>query len=273
MSEGTGRENGPMGPPSTETFEDLQRIVADLRRECPWDRDQTNGSLAPHLIEEAYEVVEAIGDRDDEALAGELGDVLLHVLMHAEIASEEGRFTFGEVVQGIARKLVRRHPHVYGEDASSGEILPQDVRRNWEQLKMEEGRRSIFDGMPRSLPALQRAGRVQQKAADVGFDWPEVSGVWQKITEEIDEFRTELDRAGGADPTATADEFGDLLFSLVNLSRFVGIDAESALQRTTSRFIERFRRIERYAAEEGRDIPSIPLDELEVWWQRSKREE
>lgn len=273
MSNGTGGETRPKRAPATETFEDLQRIVADLRRECPWDRDQTNGSLAPHLIEEAYEVTEAIADRNDEALAGELGDVLLHVLMHAEIASEEGRFTFREVVQEIARKLVRRHPHIYGEKTSSGDVLPDDVRRNWEQLKMKEGRHSIFDGMPRSLPALQRAGRVQQKAADVGFDWPEVSGVWQKITEEIDEFRTELDRADGSDPVAVADEFGDLLFSLVNLSRFIGINAEDALQRTTSRFIERFRRIERYAAEEGRDIPSIPLDELEVWWQRAKREE
>jgi XTP/dITP diphosphohydrolase len=273
MSKSVGNEESLNGGRSTETFEDLQDIVNELRRECPWDREQTNQSLAPHLIEEAYEVTEAIADKDDESLAGELGDVLLHVLMHAEIASEEGRFTFKDVVQRIARKLVHRHPHIYSEEASSGEVLPENVRRNWEQLKMEEGRTSIFDRMPRSLPALQRAGRVQQKAADVGFDWPEVSGVWQKIAEEIDEFRIELDKMEGADPVAVADEFGDLLFSLVNLARFIGIDAEDALQRTTSRFIERVRRVEQYAAEANSDIPSTPLDELEAWWQRSKEEE
>ena len=273
MSDPKSAQGNTRGIPPTESFNDLRKIVADLRRECPWDREQTNRSLAPHLIEEAYEVTEAIADQDDEELAGELGDVLLHVLMHAEIASEEGRFTFDDVVRRIARKLVRRHPHVYGESAASEGISQEDVRQNWEQLKMAEGRRSSFDRMPRSLPALQRAGRVQQKAADVGFDWPEISGVWEKITEEIGEFRSEVERADDADPSRVADEFGDLLFSLVNLSRFIGIDAEEALQRTTSRFISRFQRIERYAAEEGRDISSTPLDELEVWWQRAKREE
>lgn len=269
-------KNLPTRPP-TETFEDLRRIVTELRRECPWDRKQTHRSLAPHLIEEAYEVTEAIGSDDDPAFAAELGDVLLHVLMHAEIASERRAFSFEDVVRTLAVKLVDRHPHVYGrsedeEGADAAQTDADEVRKNWEQLKMAEGRTSIFDGMPRALPALQRAERVQQKAADVGFDWPEISGVWEKITEEIDEFRREIDRVDRVDPDRVVDEFGDLLFSLVNLARFLAIPSEEALQRTTTRFIERFRSLERCAREEGVAIDTAPLEQLEEWWQRAKRE-
>lgn len=264
--------------PASETFDDLRRIVADLRRECPWDRKQTHQSLAPHIIEEAYEAKEAIDRKDDDATSGELGDLLLHVLMHSTIASERNAFTFDDVVRNLAEKLIRRHPHVYKPDAlttneeeiTSDEISSEEVQRNWEQLKMMEGRTSIFDGMPKSLPALQRATRVQQKASAVGFDWPEVSGVWEKISEEIEEFRLELERSDGRDQNRVADEFGDLLFSLVNLSRFVGVDSESALHGTTSRFIERFRHVEKEAAASSQELSDLSIEELEGLWERAK---
>ena len=266
------REDRLPAPP-TETFEQLRAIVGDLRRECPWDRKQTHQTLAPHIIEEAYEAKEAIDQEDDPATVGELGDLLLHVMMHAEIASERGAFDLDDIITHLATKLVDRHPHVYENDAGdseTGKVTPESVAQNWEERKMAEGRDSIFDGMPRSLPALQRAGRVQQKAAAVGFDWPEVSGVWEKIAEEIDEFRTELERLQGRDGDRVASEFGDLLFSLVNLSRFVEVDPESALQGTTNRFISRFRTIESVTREAGRSLRDLSLDELEALWQAAK---
>ncbi len=263
------QEKGQIPPPSTETFEDLLKIVADLRRACPWDRKQTHQSLAPHIIEEAYETKEAIDREDDQSMVGELGDLLLHVLMHSRIASERGAFTFEDVVQTLGEKLVRRHPHVY---RTSEAKTTEEVAQNWEQLKMEEGRTSIFDGMPLSLPALQRAARVQQKASAVGFDWPEITGVWEKISEEIEEFRVELERSGGKDQESVSAEFGDLLFSLVNLSRFVEIDSESALHGTTNRFIERFRLVEKAVARSSRPLSELSIDELEALWQQAKRE-
>ncbi len=259
-------------PPPTESFGDVKKIVRDLRSRCPWDRKQTHESLAPHILEEAYEAKEAIEDRDDIALKGELGDMLLHVLMHSLIAEERNAFTFDEVVQTLAEKLVRRHPHVYNNTGDE-ELTEAEVRENWEQLKMKEGRTSIFDGMPRSLPALQRAERVQQKGADIGFDWPEVTGVWEKIEEELGEFRQELQLREDGESDRVSSEFGDLLFSLVNLSRWINVRPEEALQGTTNRFIARFREVEEMVAAEGGTLKERRLEELDELWNRAKENE
>ena len=264
--------------PKTETIEDLLAIVKELRTECPWDRKQTHRSLAPHTVEEAYETIEAIEADDPAALSSELGDLLLHILMHAEIASETDRFDFDAIVRTLADKLVRRHPHVYGAlEADDAEA----VARNWEQQKVRtEGRRGLFDGMPRAMPALQRAERVQQKASALGFDWPDISGVFEKIEEERRELLEAIeqaekpadrhDRPESAEERI-ADELGDLLFSIVNLSRFLDVRPEDALKRTTDRFIARFARVEEYAADEGREISDYSIDELEEFWLRAKR--
>ncbi len=255
--------------PPTETFDDLRAIVSELRTECPWDRKQTHESLAPHTLEEAYETIEAIEDGDDQALVGELGDMLLHVLMHAEIADGRNAFDFSAIVRNVAEKLVRRHPHVYGT-TEVGDA--EAVAKNWEETKLAEGRTSLFDGMPRGLPALQRAERVQQKAHAVGFDWPEIGGVWDKLDEELGELRTEIE-AEAPETSRIEAELGDLLFTVVNLARFLRVTPERGLKGTTDRFIARFRRVEQSAADQGRAIADFELAELEELWQQAKREE
>lgn len=254
--------------PPTDTFDDFIAIVRRLRTDCPWDREQTHQSIAPMLIEEAYEVKESILEEDDAELRKELGDILLHVVMHSVIAQERNAFTLEDVIRSIGAKLIHRHPHVFGDAVAND---PATVAQNWEQLKMREGRTSIFDGMPKSLPALQRAARVQEKAAKVGFDWPEQAEVWKKVREEVEEFAHEVE--SGKDQAKIEEEFGDLLFSLVNIARFLNMTPEEALQRTTDKFIRRFRHIEARLREQGKEFSQVDLEAMDAFWNEAKEEE
>ena len=251
--------------PPTDTFEDLIAIVRTLRLECPWDREQTHASIAPLLVEEAYEVKESIEDGDDQELKKELGDILLHAVMHSVIAEERGVFKLDDVIHGISTKLVHRHPHIYADGTATSS---EQVSENWEQLKMKEGRTSIFDRMPKALPALQRAERVQEKASKVGFDWKERRDVWKKVREEIEELEVEVE--SGASQARIDEEFGDLLFALVNYARFIGISPEETLQRATTKFIGRFQHIEASLAAQGRTLLESNLEEMDRLWDEAK---
>ncbi len=262
-------------PEGRAAYGDLAAVVRRLRRDCPWDRAQTHASVRHLLIEEAYEVVEAIDEADEAALKEELGDVLLHVLFHSAIAEEEGRFTLREVVEAETEKLVRRHPHVFGEaEADDAEA----VAATWEQVKQqeraeEEDGPSVLGGVPRALPALLRAYRVQQKAAGVGFDFPEDEGAWDKVEEEIAEFRALADASDAEEAEAGAREaeFGDVLFALVNYARRTGINPENALRRTNDTFARRFAHIEQQLAAEGRSPAEADLEEMDRLWEEAKR--
>jgi len=256
-----------MNPP-TDTFEDFFAIVRRLRKECPWDREQTHASIAPLLVEEAYEVKESVESENDEELKKELGDILLHSVMHSVMAEERDAFTFDDVVKTISTKLVHRHPHVFGDTQVSG---PEQVSENWEQLKMKEGRTSLFDHMPKSLPALQRADRVQEKASKVGFDWEKPEDVWEKVEEEMREFHAEV--VSGIAAEKVEEEFGDLLFALVNYARFIGVAPEEALQRTTNKFIRRFQHIEARLKEVGKTFTDVDLAEMDRYWNEAKEHE
>ncbi|MFB0515192.1 MAG: nucleoside triphosphate pyrophosphohydrolase [Candidatus Neomarinimicrobiota bacterium] len=230
---------------------------------CPWDREQTSRSLIPYLLEETYEVIESIENEDHQALMEELGDLLLHVLFQAAIAKEEGWFTLEECVSALSRKLIDRHPHVFGAAQAEGAY---HAKQNWEAAKQREKERgSRMDGVPRHLPALTRALRVQEKAAYVGFDWNSVEPVWDKVREELDELRN-AHRTDDSD--ALEEEFGDLLFSLVNLGRFVGISAEEALRRTITKFEYRFRHIEKELRAQGKTPEEATLEEMDAIWNR-----
>lgn len=240
-------------------------VVRHLRspQGCPWDREQTHASLRATMLEEAYEVLEAIDEQSMPKLREELGDVLLQVLMQAEIAEEAGDFSLGDVADSVREKLVRRHPHVFGDVKVSG---ADEVVRNWEQLKAAEyGRESALDGVQRSLPALQWSWSLQRRAANVGFDWPNVDGALEKVREELDELREA--------PTVEAREaeFGDLLFTLVNVARKLGINPEDALRGTTGRFEARFRMMEQQARAEGKSLRDLDIEELDRYWEAAKR--
>src|SRR5262249_2572960 len=242
-------------------FLQLVAVVERLRSEqgCPWDRQQTPSSLIPYMLEETYEVIESIEAGDHQALKEELGDVLLHIVFQSRIAEEYRQFTLAESIQTVVEKLIRRHPHVFG-DAHVQDTA--EVRQRWETAKQrEKGRESLLDGVPRTLPALTRARRVQEKAAAVGFDWPDIAAVWAKVNEELDELR---EAHAGADPNAIAEEFGDVLFSLVNLGRFLHLSAEDALRQTIAKFEYRFRGIEQELARRGRRIEEASLAEMDA---------
>ena len=249
----------------------LIEIVGRLRAPdgCPWDREQTHETLRAALVEECYEVVEAIVNADDTNLSEELGDLLLHVVMHAQMAGERGAFGFREVVDGVCEKLVRRHPHVFGSGQASdtGEVL-----RQWEQIKRAEKGEgaSIMDGLPASLPALMRAQNAQRKAARVGFDWVDSKGVFEKLEEEFAELR-EVKDAGNS--RRVEEEFGDVLFTAVNLARHLNVDSETALAAATTKFTNRFKKVESLIAEEGRRIEECHQDVLEAAWEKVKRAE
>lgn len=248
-----------------EAFRELVEIVIRLRKECPWDREQTHESLRPALIEEAYETVEAIDSRDYTELKKELGDLLLHIVFHAVLGTESGSFTLEDVIRGEIDKLVYRHPHVFGTTEVSGS---EEVKKNWEQLKRQEkGRNSVLDGVPESMPALQRATRIQEKASKVGFDWSEKSSVWKKVREEIEEYESEQD------PIKRQEEFGDLLFALVNAARHEHLDAETTLRQATKKFERRFRDVEKKVEATGRAMNSFSLEELDAVWDEVKRSE
>jgi XTP/dITP diphosphohydrolase/tetrapyrrole methylase family protein/MazG family protein len=254
-----------------EVYADFIAIVKQLRRDCPWDREQTHESVKHLLIEEAYEVVEAIESGDPEELKKELGDVFLHVLFHARIAEEADRFTIRDVMEAEMDKLIRRHPHVFG-DASTDDT--DEVLANWEKIKQQEraddGEEtpSVLDGVPTQLPALLRALRVQEKAAGVGFDFPDRAQAWDKVEEELREFTETLERdAPEADKEA---EFGDLLFGLVNYARYEGINPENALRRTNDTFTSRFQHIEDRLAEDGKTVADVDLPEADALWEEAK---
>lgn len=257
-----------LSPAPSETlkaFSELVAIVERLRVECPWDREQTHESLRPALIEEAYETIEAIDSRDYTELKKELGDLLLHIVFHSTLGRESGEFTLEEVIRGECEKLLYRHPHVFGTTQVSD---AEQVKTNWEQLKRKEsGRTSVLDGVPQTLPGLQRATRIQDKASKVGFDWTESTSVWKKVREEIVEFEQE------SDPERRFEEFGDLLFALVNISRHEKLDAELALRKATSKFERRFREVEQKVEATGRPMTSFTLDELDALWEEVKASE
>jgi tetrapyrrole methylase family protein/MazG family protein len=247
-------------------------VVSRLRGEngCPWDREQTLDSLKPCLIEESYEVLDALDSGDPRRHQDELGDVLLQVALHARIREEEGAFTFDDVANGLADKLIRRHPHVFGDARAA---TSQDVLRNWEKIKASEKKQSpasAVEGVPRRLPALQKAQRVQGRAARVGFDWTRIEDVLAKVEEELAEVRKAV---ADADGEQAADEIGDLLFAVVNLSRFRGVDAEQSLEKAIVKFTRRFEEVARRLQREGREITACSLAEMDAHWEAVKREE
>ena len=246
-------------------FNEFVEIVKRLRKECPWDREQTNDSIKAATIEEAYEVVEAIEKKNSEDLKNELGDLLLHVVFHTIIASETQKFNVNDVIDSIREKLIRRHPHVFGEVKVSGS---EEVKKNWETIKLDEGRNSILDGVPEMLPALQRAHRLQEKAAKVGFDWENKEDVWKKVIEEVEEMhRSE----GEGNYNKLEDEIGDVFFAMVNYSRFLGVNPENALRRTNSKFIRRFGYVESKIKDLGKKLSDSNLQEMDKYWEESKK--
>ncbi|PIQ61581.1 MAG: nucleoside triphosphate pyrophosphohydrolase [Bacteroidetes bacterium CG12_big_fil_rev_8_21_14_0_65_60_17] len=250
-----------------EAWNDFVAIVRQLRRDCPWDRKQNHDSIKHLLIEEAYETVEAIDDEDWPSLRKELGDLLLHVVFHAVIAAETGSFTVKDVIESETEKLVRRHPHVFGDTHVGG---VEDVLTNWESIKIREGEKtSAMEGVPRHLPTLLRAYRMQEKAAGVGFDFPTLDDAWDKVAEELAEFRDVV--ANNESEARKEEELGDLLFSIVNHARRAGINPENALSRTNDKFLRRFREVEDRLRAEGLSIVDATLEQMDAHWDAIKR--
>jgi len=236
----------------------------DLRAQCPWDKKQTMQSLRHLTIEETYELGDAILDNDLQEVKKELGDLLLHIVFYAKIGSETGDFDIADVANGVCDKLIIRHPHIYGDVKVDDE---EDVKRNWEKIKLKEGNKSVLGGVPKSLPALVKASRIQDKAAGVGFDWDNIDDVFAKVKEEIEELHAEVK---AQKHTAIEAEFGDVLFSLINYARFLKVNPEDALERTNKKFIARFQYLERKAAESGKSLRDMTLAEMETYWQEAK---
>ncbi|KRO67985.1 MAG: pyrophosphatase [Cryomorphaceae bacterium BACL21 MAG-121220-bin10] len=247
-----------------EAMDRLLTIMDELRDQCPWDRKQTFETLRHLTIEETYELGDAILDKDLEAIKGEVGDLLLHIVFYAKLGSETGVFDFASLTDAICDKLVSRHPHIYGDVTVADE---EEVKRNWEQLKLKEGKKSVLEGVPQSLPALVKANRIQEKVAGVGFDWEQAHQVFEKVQEELLEFNTEVQNG---QTEAMAEEFGDLLFSMINYARFLNIDPENALERTNKKFMKRFMYLEQKAQEQSKSLKDMTLSEMEVFWQEAK---
>ena len=247
-----------------EAFQRLLNIMDDLRAQCPWDKKQTMQSLRHLTIEETYELGDAILNNDLQEVKKELGDLLLHIVFYAKIGSETGDFDIADVANGVCDKLIIRHPHIYGDVKVDNE---EDVKRNWEKIKLKEGNKSVLGGVPKSLPALVKASRIQDKAAGVGFDWDNIDDVFAKVKEEIEELHTEVKVQKH---TAIEAEFGDVLFSLINYARFLKVNPEDALERTNKKFIARFQYLERKAAESGKSLRDMTLAEMETYWQEAK---
>lgn len=244
-------------------FERLLNIMDDLRAKCPWDMKQTMESLRHLTIEEMYELTDSILEGDMEETKKEIGDILLHMVFYAKIASEKKAFDIADALNAICDKLVDRHPHIYGDVVVADE---EEVKANWEKLKLKEGKKSVLDGVPTSLPSLVKATRVQDKARGIGFDWEKDSQVWEKVQEEMEEFRREAD--AGSDKME--DEFGDVLFSLINFARFKDINPDDALEKTNKKFIKRFKYMEARSAEDGKSLSDMSLDEMDIYWNQAK---
>lgn len=246
------------------SFLALVEIMDTLREKCPWDKKQTIQSLRSNTIEELYELIDAIIDEDWDGIKEELGDILLHVLFYAKIGTEQGHFTLQDSIEAISKKLIHRHPHIYGDVKVQDE---EEVKRNWEQLKLQEGKTSLLAGVPNSLPAMVKAFRIQQKVKQVGFEWENKEQVWDKVEEEIGELKAEI---AANDQAKMEAEFGDVLFSMINYARFLNIDPESALEKTNKKFKHRFELMEAYAKEHGLDLAKLTLNEKEAIWQSMK---
>ncbi|EKF56331.1 nucleoside triphosphate pyrophosphohydrolase [Galbibacter marinus] len=248
-----------------EAFDRLLTIMDELREQCPWDRKQTMQSLRHLTIEETYELGDAILDNDLVEIKKELGDVLLHIVFYAKIASETNDFDMADVANEICEKLISRHPHIYGDVKVENE---EDVKRNWESLKLKEGNKSVLSGVPKSLPALVKANRIQDKVAGVGFDWEEPKQVFEKVKEELAELQFEVEKG---DKDTMESEFGDVLFSMINYARFLKINPENALERTNKKFIKRFQYLEQQAKALDKSISDMTLAEMDVYWEEAKR--
>jgi MazG family protein len=258
---------------ASEEFLRLLSIMDDLREKCPWDRKQTIQTLRPLTIEEMYELADSITDNDWAGIKEELGDLLLHIAFYTRIAEEQRRFSMEDVIQGICEKLISRHPHIYGTPDSFGERIQvkdeEEVKRNWEKLKLKEGKLSVLSGVPLSLPALVKATRLQEKAAQVGFEWEQKEQVWEKVEEEIQELKEALTTG---DQVKMEEELGDLFFSLVNYARFLQIDPENALERTNKKFTGRFKGMELIALSEGKALSDMTLKEMDSLWDSIKKQ-
>lgn len=249
-----------------DSFLRLVKIMDELREQCPWDKKQTIHTLRTLTLEETYELTDAITDNDWKGIKEELGDLLLHILFYARIGKEEGRFTLKEVMDGISEKLIFRHPHIYGDVTVADE---EEVKRNWEKLKIKEGKKSVLSGVPPSLPAVVKATRIQEKAKQVGFEWDNKEDVWKKVEEEISELKEAIEMES---KEKIDEEFGDVLFSLVNYARFLQVDAESVLEKTNKKFIYRFQQMETIAAARGKKLENLSLTEMDDIWNEVKKQ-
>lgn len=247
-----------------EAFDRLLTIMDELREQCPWDQKQTMESLRHLTIEETYELGDAILEKDLEEVKGELGDLLLHIVFYAKIGSETKDFDIADVTNQICEKLISRHPHIYGDVEVANE---EEVKQNWENLKLKEGKTSVLQGVPKSLPALVKANRIQDKVAGVGFDWEEPQQVFKKLQEELEELQHEVSEENSDNIEA---EFGDVLFSMINYARFLKVDPENALERTNKKFIKRFQYLEAQAASQGKAMKDMTLAEMDVFWEEAK---
>lgn len=247
-----------------EAFNRLLDIMDDLREKCPWDKKQTMESLRSLTIEETYELADAILEDDLEEVKKELGDVLLHIIFYAKIGSEKKSFDIADVANTISDKLIHRHPHVYGDINVENE---EEVQKNWEKIKLKEGKKSVLEGVPKSLPALIKASRIQEKVAGVGFDWEEPHQVWEKVQEELDELNSEIKNGN---PERIQSEFGDVLFSMINYARFINVNPENALENTNKKFMNRFQFLEEAVKKEGKELSNMSLAEMDVYWNKSK---
>ncbi len=245
-------------------FERLLTIMDELREKCPWDKKQTMQTLRHLTIEETYELTDAILENDLEEVKKELGDLMLHLVFYAKIGSETNAFDMADVLNGICDKLIHRHPHIYGDVEVADE---EEVKANWEKLKLKEGKTSVLEGVPKSLPALVKAVRIQDKARGIGFDWDNKEQVWEKVEEEIEEFKVEA----LAKSDKMEDEFGDVLFSLINYGRFLGLNPEDALEKTNKKFIKRFQYMESETKKEGKTLSEMSLTEMDVYWNKAKK--
>ena len=245
-------------------FNSLLDIMDELREKCPWDKKQTLESLRHLTIEETYELGDAILNNNLEEVKNELGDLLLHIVFYAKIGSETKAFDIGDVAKGIAEKLIHRHPHIYGDVTVTDE---EDVKKNWEKLKLKEGRNSVLEGVPKSLPAMIKASRIQDKVAGVGFDWEAPEQVWEKVQEELSELNTEVKNGNTQNMES---EFGDVLFSMINYARFLKINPENALERTNQKFSKRFQYLEKASKTSGKELADMSLQEMELCWEQSK---
>jgi XTP/dITP diphosphohydrolase len=252
--------------PVAAAFMRLVSIMDDLREKCPWDKKQTVQTLRPLTIEEMYELADAITDKDWKGIKEEIGDLLLHIVFYAKIGAEQQQFTLEEAIHGICDKLVHRHPHIYGDVQVKDE---EEVKQNWEKLKLKEGKKSVLSGVPVSLPAVVKATRLQEKARQVGFEWDNREQVWEKVEEETREL---LEVVATNEHDKIEDEFGDLMFSLINYARFLQIDAENALERTNKKFITRFTRMEQEALKQGKSLADMTLNEMDAIWNTIKNQ-